>query len=177
MKSVNAQKARQLIDLMIGFKLSPLLWKHVKTDKLGLSAGRVQSCLLNIINKKHIEIEEYLKNPNYSRVLTSNFENSIEGEFKFNESDISDNIVKELLDILKNNKNFNIINKNIKEEKIYPQQPLITSTLQQYAQKELGFSVKMTMNIAQKLYENGKITYMRTDSTFISDDFKRTIKE
>ena len=176
MDSVNAQRARQLIDLMIGYKLSPLLWKNVKTDKIGLSAGRVQSCLLNILNKKHLDIKKYLENPKYSRILNSNFDDNIEAEFKFNESVNKDNIIKELLEILKKNKNFDIINKNIKEEKIYPQQPLITSTLQQAAQKELGFSVKMTMNIAQKLYENGKITYMRTDSTFISEDFKKQLE-
>lgn len=175
--SVNAQKTRQLIDLMIGYKLSPLLWKNVKTDKLGLSAGRVQSCLLNIINKKHIEIDEYSKNPKYSRILNSNFTNNINAEFIFNESNINDDKIKVILEILKSEKEFIIKDKIIKEEKIYPQQPLITSTLQQYAQKELGFSVKMTMNIAQKLYENGKITYMRTDSTFISEDFKETLKE
>ena len=177
MNSVNAQRARQLIDLMIGYKLSPLLWKNVKTDKMGLSAGRVQSCLLNMLNNKHLDIEKYLKNPKYSRILTGSFTDDIEADFKFIDKNITNVNVKEILDSFIKDKQFLIENNVKKEEKVYPNSPLITSTLQQAAQKELGFPVKMTMNIAQKLYDNGKITYMRTDSTFISDDWKVTLKE
>ena len=177
MNSVNAQRARQLIDLMIGYKLSPLLWKNVKTDKIGLSAGRVQSCLLNMLNNKHLDIEKYLKNPKYSRILTGSFTDDIEADFKFIDKNITNENVKEILDSFIKDKQFLIENNIKKEEKVYPNSPLITSTLQQVAQKELGFPVKMTMNIAQKLYDNGKITYMRTDSTFISDDWKVTLKD
>lgn len=177
MDSVNAQRARQLIDLMIGYKLSPLLWKNVKTDKMGLSAGRVQSCLLNMLNNKHLDIEKYLKNPKYSRILTGSFTDDIEADFKFIDKNITNENVKEILDSFIKDKQFLIENNVKKEEKVYPNSPLITSTLQQAAQKELGFPVKMTMNIAQKLYDNGKITYMRTDSTFISDDWKVTLKD
>ena len=177
MNSVNAQRARQLIDLMIGYKLSPLLWKNVKTEKMGLSAGRVQSCLLNMLNNKHLDIDEYLKNPKYSRILTGSFTDDIEADFKFVDKNITNENVKEILDSFTKDKAF-MIEKNVKkEEKVYPNSPLITSTLQQAAQKELGFPVKMTMNIAQKLYDNGKITYMRTDSTFISEDWKTTLKD
>jgi len=177
--SVNAQRARQLIDLIIGYKLSPLLWKHIKTDTKGLSAGRVQSCLLNIINMKNIEIEKNLKNPKYSHNLTGNFNNNdtdIVFDFVFSDKDITVDLIKDICNILIENKKFNVDKLNTKKEKKYSPSPFRTSTLQQTAQQELGFSVKMTMNIAQKLYDNGLITYHRTDNTFISDDFKEKLK-
>lgn len=178
--SVNSQRARQLIDLIIGYKLSPLLWKHIKTDIKGLSAGRVQSCLLNIINMKNVEIDEYLKNPKYNNNLTGEFNNSdinIKCDFTFSENNITFDLIKEICNILKDNKIFSVSDNEIKKEKKYSPPPFITSTLQQCSQKELGFSVKMTMNIAQKLHENGEITYHRTDSTFISDEFKELLNK
>ena len=178
--SVNSQRARQLIDLIIGYKLSPLLWKHIKTDSKGLSAGRVQSCLLNIIHEKNKEIEEYLENPKYSHNLNGIFLSNdidIKSEFVFTNKTIDSELVKSICNILLENRKFKVKNLNKKKEKKYSPPPLITSTLQQSAQKELGFPVKMTMNIAQKLHDNGLITYHRTDSTFISNDFKELLKK
>ena len=78
---------------------------------------------------------------------------------------------------MKENRKFHVIEHTEKQEKRSPPQPFITSTLQQTAQNELGFSIKMTMDIAQKLFDNGKITYMRTDSTYINPEFKETLKQ
>jgi DNA topoisomerase-1 len=178
MNSVNAQRARQFIDLYIGYKVSPLLWKHIVTDKKGLSAGRVQSCLLKILKDHEREIDDYT--PKYSYKFDSNmFTDDIdfESQFKFDTKNVDDNLIKEILNKIIECRDFKVVKRNLEEEKSYSPKPLITSTLQQRAQNELGFPVKMTMNIAQKLYENGKITYMRTDSTFISDDFKKSLKE
>ena len=84
---------------------------------------------------------------------------------------------KRILNVLKKDKKYKIIKSEKSEEKKYPGSPLITSTLQQSSQNELGFPVKMTMDIAQKLFDNGKITYMRTDSTYISEEFQKTIEQ
>jgi len=175
--SVNAQRARQLIDLMIGFKLSPLLWKHIKTDIKGLSAGRVQSCLLRILIDHETTINNFKGKKQYK----------INGEFKVKKDlvicqfislkHIDKQYVLNLYENLKKNRNFSIQSIENKIEKKYPPPPFITSSLQQSSQNELGLSIVQTMSIAQKLYENGKITYMRTDSTFISEDFHKTLKE
>ena len=178
MNSVNAQKARQFIDLYIGYKVSPLLWKHIQTDKKGLSAGRVQSCLLKILKDHEGEIDDYV--PKYSYKFDSNmFKDDIdfESQFEFDSKNVDDDLIKEILNKIIECRDFKVLKRNLEEEKSYSPKPLITSTLQQRAQNELGYPVKMTMNIAQKLYENGKITYMRTDSTFISDDFKKSLKD
>jgi len=178
MNSVNAQRARQFIDLYIGYKVSPLLWKHIQTDKKGLSAGRVQSCLLKILKDHEREIDDYV--PKYSYKFDSNMytdDIDFESQFKFDTKNVDDNLIKEILNKIIECRDFKVFKRNLEEEKSYSPKPLITSTLQQRAQNELGYPVKMTMNIAQKLYENGKITYMRTDSTFISDDFKKSLKD
>ena len=176
MNSVNAQRARQFIDLYIGYKVSPLLWKHIQTDKKGLSAGRVQSCLLNILEDHEKNIKNY--EPEYSYKFTSNmYDDNINFDslFNFNKIEVNDDLIKEILNYIIECREFKVIEKEIKEERSYSSPPLITSTLQQCAQQELGFPVKMTMNVAQKLYENGKITYMRTDSTIIAKDFSETL--
>ena len=178
MNSVNAQRARQFIDLYIGYKVSPLLWKHIQTDKKGLSAGRVQSCLLKILKDHEREIDDYV--PKYSYKFDSNMytdDIDFESQFKFDTKNVDDNLIKEILNKIIECRDFKVFKRNLEEEKSYSPKPLITSTLQQRAQNELGYPVKMTMNIAQKLYENGKITYMRTDSTFISEDFKKSLKD
>ena len=178
MNSVNAQKARQFIDLYIGYKVSPLLWKHIKTDKKGLSAGRVQSCLLKILKDHENDIKNY--EPKYSYKFDSNMytdDIDFDSQFNFETIKVDDDLIKEILNKIIECREFKVIKRTLEEEKSYPPQPLITSTLQQKAQQELGFPIKMTMSIAQKLYESGKITYMRTDSTFISDDFKMSLKK
>ncbi len=175
MNSVNAQQGRRIIDRLVGFSLSPCLWKHINTKKQGLSAGRVQSTLLSILKDHEKKIEEY----------ESEYSYDFRGLFNFNSGEKTDcELLFELEEIepieimktLQKDRKYKIINSNVTEEKKYPGVPFITSSLQQSAQNELGFPVKMTMDIAQKLFENGKITYMRTDSTFISADFQESIK-
>jgi len=175
MNSVNAQKCRQLLDLIIGYKLSPLLWKHIKTNIRGLSAGRVQSCLLKMLLDHENTIKNYVAEYTYN--IKSNFSDDMVCAYKFNEMELNDTIITELFQQCIYNDKFKIINTTEKEEKSYPPNPLTTSSLQQSAQIELGLNVSTTMKIAQKLYENGKITYMRTDSTFIAPYFKQNLKD
>ena len=175
MNSVNAQQGRRIIDRLVGFSLSPCLWKHIQTKKQGLSAGRVQSTLLSILKDHENEIENHESEYSYDFRGSFNFDQkNTECELLFEIEEIEP---IEIMKILKKDRKYKIIESKESEEKKYPCQPLITSSLQQSAQNELGFPVKMTMDIAQKLFENGKITYMRTDSTFISSDFQKTIKE
>uniref|UniRef100_A0A6C0CZJ3 DNA topoisomerase n=1 Tax=viral metagenome TaxID=1070528 RepID=A0A6C0CZJ3_9ZZZZ len=168
MNSVNAQKCRQLLDLIIGYKLSPLLWKHINTNEKNLSAGRVQSCLLNMLVEHEHKINNSEKKikPKVSAI----FNNDLETTFVSNNNNI---VINDLFTNCLKEKKFKIIDQNNKEDIKYPPPPYTTSSLQQDAYNTLGLNVKTTMNIAQKLYEAGKITYMRTDSTYISNDFKR----
>ena len=176
LNSVNAQRSRQLIDLIIGFKLSPLLWKHIETNVRGLSAGRVQSCLLRILVDHENDIKNFKSTKSYK--ITGDFnvcQENFECNFKTSDN-LSDDYIKQLFDELHKNRTFYIKNTTNKKESVKPQPPFITTTLQIAAQSELGFSVKQTDSIAQKLFENGKITYIRTDSTFIAEDFSKKIK-
>jgi DNA topoisomerase I len=175
MNSVNAQQARRITDRLVGYSLSPCLWKNIQTEKVGLSAGRVQSTLLKILKEHEDKINNFESEYEYD--FTGDFEydkNKIDCELLF---DIDDIEPIEIMKILKKDRIFNLISSKKSEEKKYPGIPFITSSLQQSAQNELGFPVKMTMDVAQKLYENGKITYMRTDSTYISKDFQKTIED
>jgi len=176
MNEVNAQQARRLIDRLIGFKLSPCLWKHINTPETGLSAGRVQSALLNLLTEKEKMIEEY--EPDLLLDLKGIFTELPDTEFVFaDEIDPDDDFMKMLFKLFKKNREFKVYDSTNKKDKTYPKKPFITSTLQQSAQNELGYPVKMTMDLAQKLYENGHITYMRTDSTFISGEFQEKIHQ
>jgi DNA topoisomerase I len=174
MNEVNAQQARRIIDRLIGFKLSPCLWKHIKTSESGLSAGRVQSALLNLLEEREVYINNY--EPDYSLDINGSFDDLDETEFRFTKDlDIDDDFIKDLFQKFSKDRHFKVYDNSLKKEKSYPKKPFITSTLQQSAQNELGFPVKMTMDTAQKLYEGGYITYMRTDSTFISEDFQKVL--
>ncbi len=164
MNSVNAQQGRRILDRLVGYSLSPLLWKHIDTNTKGLSAGRVQSTLLLILQNHEENILNY--NPEKSYKYIGLFNDSPDCEL------ITKYETDKIFTILKKDKNYKLIKQYHEKEKKYSKDPFITSTLQQYAQKELGFNVKSTMNIAQKLYENGKITYMRTDSKNISSEFQ-----
>ena len=175
MNEVNAQQARRIIDRLIGFKLSPCLWKHIQCQESGLSAGRVQSALLNLLEERESFINNY--EPDIELSIKGIFDNLKDTEFIFEkEYDIDNHFIKNLFTIFSRDRLFHVFNTSKKKDKSYPKKPFITSSLQQSAQNELGFPVKMTMDIAQKLYENGHITYMRTDSTFISHDFQDKIK-
>lgn len=172
MNSVNAQQARRIIDRLVGYKLSPLLWKNIDTDQRGLSAGRVQSTLLMILKEHEKHIENYKKS----------YESKLIGDFNIDKNYIikcdyhfTNKPTDKILTQFKKERIFNTSHLKDKIEKKYPPPPLITSSLQQDAQKSFGFNVSYTMKIAQKLYENGKITYMRTDSTIISKDFKKIL--
>jgi len=167
MNSVNAQQGRRILDRLVGYSLSPLLWKHIQTDQLGLSAGRVQSTLLLILKQHEDNILNHTSVSEYKYL--GNFTDSLKCDLILKDCNILPN---DILNILKNDKEYKIVKQEHKEEKKYSPYPLITSSLQRCAQSELKFTVKKTMNIAQKLYENGKITYMRTDSTNISSDFQ-----
>ena len=163
---VNAQQARRILDRLVGYELSPVLWKKVK---YGLSAGRVQSVAVRIIVEREREIENHFPDVTYK--LIGEFVTENGDEFKAELREKFDK-KEDALAYLKSavGKQFFIKDLKIKPGKRSPSAPFTTSQLQQEASAKLGFSVKQTMVVAQKLYEDGKITYMRTDSTNLSDD-------
>ncbi|MFN6037197.1 MAG: DNA topoisomerase, partial [Bacteroidota bacterium] len=160
---VNAQQARRILDRLVGFELSPILWKKVRPS---LSAGRVQSVAVRLIVEREREIMNFTS--------TSAFR--VVGVFKSDNSSFKAELNKrfstkqEANEFLKNCKDaeFTIENLETKPGKRSPAAPFTTSTLQQEAARKLGFSVAQTMVVAQRLYESGKITYMRTDSVNLS---------
>lgn len=162
---VNAQQARRVLDRIVGFELSPVLWKKIKPN---LSAGRVQSVALRLICEREKEFaafqpEQYFR---VNAIFGTQLGGTLKAEYRRrfpNE--------QEALDFLKdcNGAQFKIADLSVKPIKRSPAPPFTTSTLQQEAGKRLGFSVSQTMRIAQKLYEDGNITYMRTDSTNLSE--------
>ncbi len=175
MNSVYSQQARQIIDKLIGFKLSPLLWENIQTDQRGLSAGRVQSTLLLILKNLEDSIQNFESTSKYNYNAEFLYLDSERIECQLILKDISSSPT-DILTSLQKNKIYKIISLKEKNINDYPPKPLITTTLQQEAYNTFGFSIKKTMMIAQKLFENGKITYMRTDSTFISEEFKRLLE-
>ena len=179
MDEVNAQKARSVIDLLIGYKLSPCLWANIKTKEKGLSAGRVQSALLKLLYDREKEITDY--DPEYTFDIQGKFKSLLEkSEFTFKsscEDDIDEDYIKNMFKLFSEDRLFKVFENKVSEEKKYPDKPFITSSLQQDAQKSFGYPVKKTMGLAQKLYENGKITYMRTDSTIVSEDFQQLLQD
>ena len=162
MDLVNAQQARRVLDRIVGFKLSPILWKKIKPS---LSAGRVQSVAVRLLVEKEREIQNF-KSAAYYRVM---------GLFALGDAEIKAELANRLtaeqaLAFLEKCKDatFTIGNIQQKPVKHYPAPPFTTSTLQQEASRKLGMTVKQTMMVAQHLYESGKITYMRTDSVNLS---------
>ena len=165
---VNAQQARRVLDRLVGYELSPVLWKKVKT---GLSAGRVQSVCVRVIVEREREIQ---KHESKSTFKTQGIFNNIEGKSIKSELDTRFNTDEEIRNFLIQNENatFHINSLSKKPSKRSPTPPFTTSTLQQEASRKLGFGVSRTMSTAQKLYEAGLITYMRTDSVTISNEAK-----
>ncbi|MFV0418449.1 MAG: type I DNA topoisomerase [Dysgonomonas sp.] len=164
---VDAQQARRVLDRIVGFELSPVLWRKVKPS---LSAGRVQSVAVRLIVEREREIQSFKAEASYR--VTATFikkENNIESEIK---TELSKRLKtkKEALELLEKLKqaNFTVEDIETKPVKKSPAAPFTTSTLQQEASRKLGFPVSLTMMVAQKLYESGKITYMRTDSVNLS---------
>jgi DNA topoisomerase-1 len=168
---VNAQQARRVLDRLVGYELSPVLWRKVKA---GLSAGRVQSVSVRLIVEKEREIKNFESASSYK--ITAFFISNSGSTFKA-ELDTKFYNIDEIKKFLENNINstFKISSVDKKPAKKTPTPPFTTSTLQQEASRKLGFGVTRTMSTAQKLYEAGLITYMRTDSVTISDEAKSSI--
>lgn len=171
---VNAQQARRVLDRIVGFELSPVLWKKIKPS---LSAGRVQSVAVRLICEREKEISAFTPE-SYFRV-SGQFE--IPGSDGLLKADLSQRCAdeKDAMEVLTecHDATFRISEVNVRPGKRQPYPPFTTSTLQQEASRKLGFSVNQTMVIAQKLYEDGKITYMRTDSTNLSELALRDIAD
>jgi len=170
---VNAQQARRVLDRLVGFELSPVLWKKVKPS---LSAGRVQSVAVKVVVEREREIIGF-NSDNFYRV-TGLFEGKAKIKAELN-TKLNDN--KQALELLEQCKisDYSVADVTKKPAKKSPAPPFTTSTLQQEASRKLSFSVSQTMTIAQRLYEAGHITYMRTDSVNLSqtaiDAVKATI--
>jgi DNA topoisomerase I len=163
LKLVDAQQARRVLDRLVGYELSPVLWKKVRT---GLSAGRVQSVAVRIIVEREREIRDFQAKSSYK--ITAIF--SVDGQELKAELTDKINIVDDARKFLEDVTEavFTIENIEQKPGSRNPGAPFTTSTLQQEAARRLGYSVKQTMTLAQRLYEEGNITYMRTDSTIMS---------
>ncbi|MBK0404663.1 type I DNA topoisomerase [Adhaeribacter sp. BT258] len=162
---VNAQQARRVLDRLVGFELSPVLWKKIKT---GLSAGRVQSVAVRLVVEREREIERFKAESAYK--ITALFEvdgKKLEAELpqRFKQEADARAFLEKCIGA-----NYSIENLEKKPLKRSPAPPFTTSTLQQEASRKLSFSVAQTMTVAQKLYEAGKISYMRTDSLNLSVD-------
>ena len=162
---VDAQQARRLLDRLMGYKISPILWSY----KVGESAGRVQSVVVRILTDKEKEIANAISDPFIKTV----------GEFSIKETKFNATLsyqfplisdAKTFLETIDKECVFTVVSVENKKSTRKPSAPFITSTLQQDASTKLGFNVKRTMDAAQKLYEAGLITYMRTDSTNLSED-------
>lgn len=169
---VDAQQARRVLDRLVGFEISPVLWKKVKPS---LSAGRVQSVAVKLIVEREREINAF-REQQYYRV-TGNFETADKAALKAEVQEHFDTKEATLayLEACKT-ADFTVKSVETKPATRRPAPPFTTSTLQQEASRKLGFSVSQTMSVAQKLYEHGHITYMRTDSVNLSDLAIRTAK-
>ena len=168
MNLVNAQQARRVLDRIVGFKLSPVLWRKVKP---ALSAGRVQSVAVRLIVEREREIQQFNSEPYYriNAIFAITNANGSQSEVKaeldkrFDNHDDAIAFLNQCKD-----SEFTVDSVTKKPLKRMPAPPFTTSTLQQEAARKLGFSVSQTMMVAQHLYENGLITYMRTDSVNLS---------
>ncbi len=166
---INAQQARRILDRLVGFELSPLLWKKVKPK---LSAGRVQSVAVRLIVEREKEITAFKTKSNFKVTAKFKIKSDKSGKEIFAELSKRFNTKKDALSFIKSCKDAEFIISAIekKPSKKSPTAPFTTSTLQQEASRKLGYSVGKTMMIAQQLYEAGSITYMRTDSVNLSND-------
>lgn len=175
---IDAQQARRALDRIVGYKISPLLWKKVRK---GLSAGRVQSVAVRLIIDREEQIENFVPEEYWTldaELLSGRkkFDSKFWGEGDKRLDITSEVQMNEILDYLEDKK---YIVKDVRtgEKKRNPAPPFTTSTLQQEASRKLGFAIKKTMSLAQGLYESGLITYMRTDSTRISEEARSMAKE
>jgi len=170
---VNAQQARRVLDRLVGYELSPVLWRKVKG---GLSAGRVQSVSVRLIVEREREIQDFKAEASYR--IDAEFTNEAGKTFKaklpknFDTKEEAEKFLKENIGA-----KFKVADLSTKPAKKSPAPPFTTSTLQQEAARKLYFSVSKTMTMAQRLYEAGHITYMRTDSVNLSDDARKGAKK
>ncbi|MBO4803099.1 MAG: type I DNA topoisomerase [Muribaculaceae bacterium] len=166
---VDAQQARRVLDRIVGFELSPVLWRKIMP---GLSAGRVQSVAVRLVAEREKEIKAFKSEPYYR--VSAQFAGSEGGEFsaELNKHLPDHESAMAFLDVCKaasqSDNGFKVTDVTVKPVKRTPAPPFTTSTLQQEAARKLGLSVKQTMRLAQRLYEDGLITYMRTDSVNLS---------
>ena len=177
MNLVNAQQARRLLDRLVGFKLSPVLWRKVKP---ALSAGRVQSVAVRLIVEREREMQAFKSEPYYRISAVFTILNPKNGEMEVKaELDTRFKTHEEALAFLEKCKDASFVVDTVSKKPVKrtPAPPFTTSTLQQEAARKLGFSVSQTMMVAQRLYENGFITYMRTDSVNLSKLCLSTSKE
>ncbi len=176
---VNAQQARRVVDRMVGYELSPILWRKISKG-VSLSAGRVQSVAVRLIVEREREINEFTPVSSFKIVALftakDKFGNDVtfKAELPKNKSKEGDaeKFLQACVDAL-----YKVNDVQVKPGKKSPSAPFTTSTLQQEASRKLSFSVARTMLIAQRLYESGKITYMRTDSVNLSEIAVKAIKE
>ena len=163
---VNAQQARRVLDRIVGFEMSPVLWKKVKP---GLSAGRVQSVAVRLIVEREKEIREFKPVPSYKveGVFTNLEKQEISAKLKkdFTKEQDAEDFLNQVQNI-----DFKVLNIDVKPAQRSASAPFTTSTLQQEASNRLGYGVTTTMRVAQRLYEEGYITYMRTDSVNLSQE-------
>jgi DNA topoisomerase-1 len=170
MNLVNAQQARRILDRIVGFELSPILWRKISM-KNNLSAGRVQSVAVRIIAEREREINAFKPQSSFKieALFTANDNSGKQISFKaegskFNNAESAEKFLTECLGA-----SYQVKDIQVKPAKRSPAAPFTTSTLQQEASRKLGYGVSRTMLLAQKLYENGHITYMRTDSVSLSE--------
>jgi len=188
MNLTDAQQARRVLDRIVGYKISPVLWKKVQK---GLSAGRVQSVAVKLIVEREDEIENFIPEEYwniYANLKTKKAKSTFEAKFYGKDDKKIDlHSEKEVKDIVKKLEKAKFIVNEVKkgEKKRTPAPPFTTSTMQQEASRKLGFALKKTMSVAQGLYEGvkvegrgsiGLITYMRTDSTRISEEARKSAK-
>ena len=165
MDLVNAQQARRVLDRLVGFEISPILWKKIKR---GLSAGRVQSVAVKFVVDRENEISIFKPESSFKTTAIFSLDSekfTAELNTRFNNQEESERFLNEC-----KNTSFKVKNIEKKPSKRSPSAPFTTSTLQQEASRKIGFSPSLTMSTAQRLYEAGHITYMRTDSVNLSDE-------
>ena len=170
MNLVNAQQARRVVDRLVGFELSPVLWRKIGMSG-GLSAGRVQSVAVKLIAEKEREINHFLASSSFkieaALSATDNSNRTVNFKAEGSKYEVSEDAEKFLQSCI--GASYTVKDIQVKPGKRTPAAPFTTSTLQQEASRKLGYGVTKTMLLAQKLYESGKITYMRTDSVNLGE--------
>lgn len=176
---VNAQQARRILDRLVGFELSPILWRKISNSK-SLSAGRVQSVAVRLIVEREREINSFATESSYKIIALfkakDKYGNAVTFKAELPKNKSKENDAMAFLTACIGAE-YTVRDVQVKPAKKSPSAPFTTSTLQQEASRKLGYSVAKTMLVAQRLYESGKITYMRTDSTNLSETALSSIQE